>query len=75
MVSCVGLVDDSRCLLGDVYGKLFMLFVEKEERMGEEERAVVTGLRLEVLGEVSVCLSVCVFICLSVCLSVCLFVC
>lgn len=52
MVSCVGMVDDSRCLLGDIYGKLFMLFVEKEERMEEDARAGVTGLRLETLGEV-----------------------
>ena len=52
MVSCVGKVDDWRCLLGDVHGNLYMLFVEKLERMNEDG-PVVSGLRLELLGEVS----------------------
>ena len=51
IVSCVGKVDDSRCLVGDLHGRLFMLFIEAEERMNEE-RSEVTGLRLELLGEV-----------------------
>lgn len=51
IVSCVGKVDEWRCLVGDLNGQLFMLFVEAEERMNVE-RSEVTGLRLEVLGEV-----------------------
>ena len=51
VVSCFGRVDDARVLLGDLHGQLMMLFVEQEERM-EEDRAVVTALRLETLGEV-----------------------
>ncbi len=51
IVSCVGRVDESRCLLGDVSGKLYMLFVESEEKMDEEE-SVASALRMEVLGEV-----------------------
>ena len=51
VVSCIGRVDDSRCLIGDSQGKLFMLFVESEEKM-DSEGFEVTGLRVELLGEV-----------------------
>lgn len=51
VVTCVGCVDEGRCLLGDLNGKLFMLHVETEERMNED-RSMVSGLRLELLGEV-----------------------
>ena len=51
VVSCVGRVDDWRCLLGDVTGKLYMLFVEVAEKM-DDEALVATSLRLEILGEV-----------------------
>ena len=47
----MNLVDKSRCLLGDANGHLLMLFVESESRMVEECECV-TGMKLEVLGEV-----------------------
>lgn len=56
IVSCVGKVDDTRCLIGDVGGKLYMLFVETEERMNENG-AVPVDLKLEVLGEVKIILN------------------
>ena len=52
IISCVGKVDDWRCLVGDLNGRVFMLFVESEERMNVD-KAEVSGLRLELLGEVS----------------------
>jgi len=39
--------------VGDTTGKLFMLFLHCEERMGEGQEEVVTELKLELLGEVS----------------------
>ena len=62
LVSCVGKVDDWRCLLGDVQGNLYMLFVEKVEKMNED-KPMVNGLRLELLGEVGcVCVCVCLYV-------------
>ena len=46
IISCLHLVDKSRCLIGDAHGRLLMLFVDCEDGGG------VTGLKLEVLGEV-----------------------
>lgn len=51
IISCVRKVDDWRCLVGDLNGRVFMLFVESEERMNVD-KAEVSGLRLELLGEV-----------------------
>ena len=47
----MGRIDNSRYLLGDVNGRLLMLFVDVEEKM-ESEDAVVTAMKVEVLGEV-----------------------
>ena len=47
----MGQIDASRYLLGDVNGRLLMLFVDSEEKMDAEE-TVVTSMRIEVLGEV-----------------------
>ena len=54
MIQCFGRVDDHRYLVGDTTGKLYMLFLHCEERMGEGQEEVVTELKLELLGEVSV---------------------
>ena len=56
VISCVGQVDGSRCLLGDESkGRLLMLFVDSDE--GVESAAGsgrgFTGMKLEVLGECS----------------------
>ena len=40
----------SRYLLGDMNGRLFMLLLEKEERM--DGSAVIKDLKVELLGEV-----------------------
>lgn len=53
----------SRYLLGDMDGRLFMLLLEKEELI--DGSMVLKDLRVELLGEVSVCCflitGVCVF--------------
>lgn len=54
IITCVGKVDDCRCLLGDAHGNLYMLFVEKVEKMNEDKPSV-SGLKLELLGEVGIC--------------------
>ncbi len=51
IISCVGCIDKSRYLLGDMNGRLLMLFIEVEEKMDRED-SVVTSMRVEVLGEV-----------------------
>ncbi|XP_064399977.1 DNA damage-binding protein 1-like isoform X3 [Halichondria panicea] len=52
MVSCLHLVDNTRCLIGDSRGRLLMLFVECEGGRGVEDVERVKGLKLELLGEV-----------------------
>ena len=51
-ITCYGKVDanGSRYLLGDMNGRLFMLLLEKEERM--DGSAVIKDLKVELLGEV-----------------------
>ena len=51
-ITCCGKVDanGSRYLLGDMNGRLFMLLLEKEERM--DGSAVIKDLKVELLGEV-----------------------
>ncbi|KAG1661544.1 DNA damage-binding protein 1 [Nymphon striatum] len=53
-VSCYGKVDcdGSRYLLGDQYGRLLMLLLEKEEKM--DDSVVVKDLKVELLGIVSI---------------------
>ena len=55
MISCVGQVDSSRCLLGDEgRGRLLMLFVDSEEGAElEGSGRGVPSMKLEVLGECS----------------------
>ena len=52
-VTCYGKVDSngSRYLLGDMAGRLFMLLLEREEKM--DSPPVVKDLKVELLGEVS----------------------
>ncbi|KAG1672861.1 DNA damage-binding protein 1 [Nymphon striatum] len=52
--SCYGKVDcdGSRYLLGDQYGRLLMLLLEKEEKM--DDSVVVKDLKVELLGIVSI---------------------
>jgi len=66
VVTCLSLVDNFRCLVGDSNGQLHMLFLETEENMDADTTRVaalepssssssssmVTSLRLELLGEV-----------------------
>ena len=53
MITCVGQVDGSRCLLGDESkGRLLMLFVDSDESSSGSGRGF-TGMKLEVLGECS----------------------
>ena len=54
IVSCVGMVDGSRYLVGDANGRLLMLFVDTEEKM--DAVLQVSGMKLEILGDVSVTL-------------------
>ena len=66
-MTCLSLVDNFRCLVGDSNGQLHMLFLETEENMEADTPRVaaldldtdkrqtsssVTSLRLELLGEV-----------------------
>ena len=51
-MSCLHLVDNTRCLIGDSRGRLLMLFVECEGGRGVEDVERVKGLKLELLGEV-----------------------
>ena len=53
LISCYGKVDANgqRYLLGDMAGRLFMLLLEKEERM--DGTATIRDLKVEVLGEVT----------------------
>ncbi|XP_052801738.1 DNA damage-binding protein 1-like [Mya arenaria] len=53
-ITCCGKVDANgqRYLLGDMSGRLFMLLLEKEERM--DGTANIKDLKVEVLGETSV---------------------
>ena len=53
-VTCFGKVDPngSRYLLGDLAGHLFMLVIEKEEKM--DGTSAVRDLKIELLGEVSI---------------------
>ena len=53
-ITCFGKVDPngSRYLLGDLAGHLFMLVIEKEEKM--DGTATVRDLKIELLGEVSI---------------------
>ena len=52
-LTCYGRVDanGSRYLLGDMAGRLFMLLLEREEKMDGTQ--VVKDLKVELLGEVS----------------------
>ncbi len=50
-------VDHSRYLVGDANGRILMLFLEFQESM-ESGLTSLTGMKLEVLGEVSVALCV-----------------
>ena len=52
-VTCYGKVDanGSRYLLGDMAGRLFMLLLEREEKM--DGTVIVKDLKVELLGEVS----------------------
>lgn len=52
IISCVGSVDRSRYLLGDQRGRLLMLFLEFQDN-AESALGSLTGMKLEVLGEVS----------------------
>ena len=52
MIQCYGRVDGNRYLVGDTSGKLFMLYLQCEERMSELPEEVVTDLKLQLLGEV-----------------------
>ncbi len=52
VVSCLHLVDNTRCLIGDSRGRLLMLFVECEGGRRVEDVERVKGLKLELLGEV-----------------------
>ena len=51
-ITCCGKVDSngSRYLLGDMAGRLFMLLLEREEKM--DGTVLVKNLKVEVLGEV-----------------------
>ncbi|KAL5503313.1 hypothetical protein EMCRGX_G010241 [Ephydatia muelleri] len=51
IVSCVGMVDRSRYLVGDANGRLLMLFVDSEEKIDGVTQ--VSSMKLEVLGECS----------------------
>lgn len=53
-LTCYGKVDanGSRYLLGDMMGRLFMLMLEKEEKM--DSTVTVKDLKVELLGEVRV---------------------
>ena len=52
-IICYGKVDSngSRYLLGDMAGRLFMLLLEREEKM--DGSATVKDLKVELLGEVN----------------------
>ena len=52
MIQCYGEVDSRRYLVGDTTGKLFMFYLQCEEKMGELPEEVVTDLKLQLLGEV-----------------------
>ena len=51
-ITCFGKVDPNgaRYLLGDMAGRLFMLLLEKEEKL--DGGAAVNDLKVELLGEV-----------------------
>lgn len=53
-ITCCGKVDANgqRYLLGDMNGRLFMLLLEKEEKM--DGSAVIRDLKVELLGETSI---------------------
>ncbi|XP_015768553.1 PREDICTED: DNA damage-binding protein 1-like [Acropora digitifera] len=53
-ISCYGKIDanGSRYLLGDMYGRLFMLLLERQELM--DDYIEVKDLKLELLGETSI---------------------
>ncbi|XP_052213076.1 DNA damage-binding protein 1-like isoform X2 [Dreissena polymorpha] len=53
-ITCCGKVDSNgqRYLLGDMAGRLFMLLLEKEEKM--DGTATIKDLKVEVLGETSI---------------------
>ena len=51
-ISCCGRVDSTRYLLGDTAGRLFVLLLEKEEKM--DGNVVVKELKVELLGEVPI---------------------
>ena len=55
-LTCYGKVDanGSRYLLGDMMGRLFMLMLEKEEKM--DSSVTVKDLKVELLGEVRLAL-------------------
>ena len=67
VIQCYGRVDSHRYLVGDTTGKLFMLYLQCEEKMGELPEEIVTDLKLQLLGEVTVCLIVGVYLLLCVC--------
>ena len=52
MIQCYGRVDSHRYLVGDTIGKVFMLYLQCEEKMSELVEEVVTDLKLQLLGEV-----------------------
>ena len=52
IITCVGQIDHSRCILGDQNGRILMLFVESEQKM-DAERSTVSNLKLQIVGEVT----------------------
>ncbi|KAG8190009.1 hypothetical protein JTE90_000108 [Oedothorax gibbosus] len=52
VINCYCKVDDSRYLLANMCGRLFMLVLEKEEKM--DGRVVVRDLKFEFLGEITI---------------------
>ncbi|KAF8774370.1 DNA damage-binding protein 1 like protein [Argiope bruennichi] len=54
VINCYCKVDEngSRYLLGNMYGRLFMLLLEKEEKM--DGRVIVRDLKFEFLGEITI---------------------
>ena len=73
MIQCYGRVDSHRYLVGDTGGKLFMLYLRCEEKMSELPEEIVTDLKLQLLGEVCVCVYVC--LCACVCVCACIYYC
>lgn len=52
VIQCYGRVDSHRYMVGDTTGKLFMLYLQCDEKMGDFPIEIVTDLKLQLLGEV-----------------------